>query len=317
MTLHPGRPTLAAILVTTSLATGANAQTSDRPFDDLARYLKPDDTVYVVGRSSGETRGSQASVSGPQLTVTTESGQQPMRSTEIAWIEKRGDAVWNGAFVGAGAAAILVAGAAGSSCSDDCASVVGAGAAYGAGIGAGIGALIDWLHPGRTLVYGTRPPSVHAMRAEPPVDSIGLLWSRVRPGDAVSVRRSSGDAIAGRFVRATNSTLVIDSGGQQLQTEGQEIVSVTRKGSQLGRGVVIGPAVVAALTMTAALSNGSSAGETAFAAGVGAIGGLVWGALIGRVVPRRIAAFVHPAGTVRAEPILAPGQRGIRFTVGY
>lgn len=317
MTTHRARPILVAILSTATVATAASAQTSDRPFADLARYLKPDDTVYVVGHTSGETRGTHATVSGQQLTVTTAAGQRPTSATEIAWVEKRGDAVWNGALIGAGSFGILVAAAAGSSCSPDCETVIPAAAGVGAGIGAGMGALIDWLHPGRTLLYGTRPSSVHALRAEAPVERVGLLWSRVRPGDTVSVRRRSGESLTGTFVRATDSTLLIESDGQPVQVDGLDIVSVTRRGSQLGRGVAIGPAVVAALTVTGAISNGASAGETAFAAGVGAAGGLAWGALIGRIVPRRIPAFVHPAPIVRAEPILGSGQRGIRIALSY
>ena len=304
-------------LLITIAATRVAAQTSDRPFGDLGRYLTPDDTIYVVGRTSGEAHGNSASVSGQQLMITTSAGWLPMSSAEIAWVEKRGDAVWNGALIGAGTLGILVAAAAGSSCSPDCESAIPVAGAFGAGIGAGLGALIDWLHPGRTLVYGTRPSSVHALRAEPPVERVGLLWSRVRPGDRVSVQRRSGESLKGTFVRATDSTLLIESDGQPVQVDGTDIVAVTRRGSQLGRGIVLGPAVTATLTVTGALSDGSSAGEIAFAAAIGATGGLFWGALIGRIVPRRIPAYVAPPRTVRLAPIFTPDQRGALLSIRY
>jgi hypothetical protein len=304
-----------AVLLVIVAAARVGAQTTDHPFNDLTRYLDADDTVYVVSRTTGEVTGRRATVSGSDITVAGASGPQRLPSADIAWIEKRGDPIWNGALIGASITSLLFTGAAGASCSADCGSDIASGALVGAGIGAGFGALFDWMHPGRTLIYGTRPPSVHAARFEPPVDSIGRLWSRIRPGDEVLVRRPGG-SLRGRFVLATDARVTIDAGRRQLEIEAANIDSISRYGSQLGRGVRIGSAL-GALTAVSALVSGSSAGEVVFAGAIGSVSGLAYGALIGRIVPRHIPAYVAPSRTVRVTPILAPDQRGAMLSIWY
>ena len=131
------------------------------------------------------------------------------------------------------------------------------------------------------------------------------------------MRRLSGDTLSGRFVRASDAALVVDSGGRQLQIEAREIEAVDRHGSHLARGLLFGSAAGATLTATSALSSGASGGETVFAAAIGGISGIAWGALIGRIVPRHIPAYVAPPRAVRLAPILKPGQRGALFSVRY
>jgi len=305
-----------AVFIVMIAAARVGAQTTDHPFNELARYLASDDTVHVVTHSSGEVSGRDATVAGNALTMTVGARSFQIPSSEIAWIEKRGDQLWNGALAGAGISSVLFAGAAAASCSD-CGSEMTAASLVGAGFGAGLGAVIDWIHQGRTLIYGTRPPSVHSARSNPPVDRVAQLWSRIRPGDTISVRSADGHTIKGTFVRGSDSAVVVAVDGQQLQIESNGIESVVRHGSQLGRGVLIGPAVGALTTTMSALSSGSSGGEAAFAAAIGGISGLAWGTVIGRILPRHVSVYQTPSRTIGVAPILAPGQRGALFSVRY
>ena len=136
--------------------------------------------------------------------------------------------------------------AAGASCSPDCGGLWKAGL-VGAGIGAAIGAGIDALHKGRKHVYGTRPGSAPVSQA--PLDSLGTLWSRVRPGDSIYVRETSGEDFVGTFSRASESSLTMAVNGQSREIPAVSVQHVVRRrgGNHVRRGLLIGASIGALL----------------------------------------------------------------------
>lgn len=311
----------ASLLVTLVLMLGISrpgaAQTVSRPFADLGRYLDPGDTVFVTGRETGETRGRLVRVSPNAVVVIVEGQEREFPSTEIGWIEKRGDSVWNGVLIGAFVLGLPFAGGAGASCSPNCGAAVTGAALGGAAIGAGVGALIDSLHQGRTQLYGTRPESAHSFHRQGPVETVPELWSRLRPGDTVSVRETKGEEVVGTFARTSESSITVVVEGRPREIPANAVRRVQRRGSQLGRGLLLGPPIGAAIFVSSALAGGASPGEVVFSAAGGALGGLVWGAIVGRLLPQRRVVFTGTAPAVRVTPVLAPGRSGAMLSVQF
>jgi hypothetical protein len=291
------------------------AQTAPGAFAELGQRVKPGDTIFVTGRDSAETRGRLVRLSPTSLVMAIGGQEREIPSTEIGWIERRGDAVWDGALLGAFALGLSFAGGAGASCSPDCAKVVPTAALYGAAAGAVLGAGIDSLHPGRTVVYGTRPSVARSqLRERPPVTSLGDLFSRVRRGDTVYVRETSGQEIQGHFSRSSVSSLTIVVDGQLRDIPSDGVQQIRRRTSQFGRGLLVGPAIGAVI---GALSPAQYQTRTASAVSGAFVGALV-GGVVGGLLPHRSVVYqpgAQPA--VIVMPVLAPGRSGVGLSVRF
>jgi hypothetical protein len=235
MLLSPGsrHPAWQAIALLVVSAWPASAQ--GRPFDDLGRYLRNGDTVFVVERTEGASEGTVTSVS-PAVIVVSVSGQErAFTKDSVAWIERSPDPVWEGAALGAtmGLPMGLLGTAFGS----------GGALPLFIGGGAAIGAAADAAIRGRQLVYGRMPRRLF-MRRPVPVSSLGDLWSRVAPGETVRIRDASVGERTGRFVKASPEAVTIDVDLGRVIIPAARVQLVERRGyvpgHWLGIGMVLG-----------------------------------------------------------------------------
>jgi hypothetical protein len=223
----------------------AEAQTATRPFSDLGRYLKPGDTVFVVERARGETRGTLERLSPTSLVLRVDgTTERYFGVEEVGWVERSPDPVWDGALWSGvfgyastlGLWEFLCASYPDNTAAECAGSLTMAAphrvAAKFAGIYAGLRLLIDMSRRERWLVYGTRPgPARSQFRTPRPIASLDELWSRVRPGDAVYVRESSGREIRGTFSRASASSLTIVVDQQPRDIPADRVQRISRRTS--------------------------------------------------------------------------------------
>jgi len=165
-----------------------------------------------------------------------------------------------------------------------------------------------------------------AQPAPPANSSFAALAARVQAGDTVSVRLTSGEAVAGTFVRASAVSLTLTAAGQArefMENEVQQVVRA-RGANRLRRGVLIGVPLGASVGSRSGCFRVDTSGYMpgtdppapcgAFvAAGMAAGGGL--GALIGRRVTRPAVVYSAPAAPpvpaeregISVPPSVAPG----------
>ena len=230
-------------------ASSVLAQPSDSDYSNVTRRLSPGDTVFITTHTEGEIRGRLVRMSPEAIVVAGDHGERSVASRDIGWIEKRGDPVWMGTLIGAGLFGFAMMGAAGASCSPDCGTQVPAAMALGIGVGAAAGALIDWMIPGRTLVYGKRSNDRTAVPG-PPVATVppksrsaaASLWRQVAPGDRITVRTTGGAEINGRFARASDASVTVDVGKELREVSANEVTEVRRYrgGTHVKKGLFIG-----------------------------------------------------------------------------
>ena len=149
--------------------------------------------MFITTHTEGEIRGRLVRIAPEAIVVASERGERTVAFSDVGWIEKRGDPVWNGAVIGAFILGYGMGGGAGASCSPNCSREVPEALAMGFAIGAAVGALIDWMIPGRALVYGKRADKRQAVPARPVAtappqsrSALASLWSRVAPGDRIT-----------------------------------------------------------------------------------------------------------------------------------
>jgi len=299
-----------------ALALPASAQTVDRPFADLGPYLRAGRTVTVTGTDNREVTGVVVRLSPTDLVLQPEGGGElALQASEIGWIERHGDPVWDGALVAAGGLGLSFMGGAGASCSPDCAAVVSGALAGGAAIGFVVGALVDLAHSGRWLEYGTRPRAARRqVRAPRPVEAVGDLWSRVLPGDTVRVRGFRGAETTGIFERtsATALTLVID--GQLTEIPAADVRRVQRRTGRVGLGMVVGPMVGATWGALAPNPSANRSGNVI----AGAFGGFAIGTVVGMAVSGWATVYgASEPEVVRIYPLLGNGNNGLAVSMSF
>jgi hypothetical protein len=292
----------------------SEAQSVSRSFGDLQEQLEPGDTIFVADRQGRETSGTLARLSPTSLVIVVNGDEREIQSAEIGWVEKRGDSLKNGAWIGA----VFVA--AGTP-TDDCSSSPGcviASVALGAAMGAGIGALWDWAMPGRTLVYGTRPRSPHALRPGRPISSLAEVWTKVRTGDTISVFDTNGRMTRGAFAHVSTSSITLRVDGQLREIPSLEVRQMTRRGSRVWQGMLLGAAVGVTLGASLGVDTGGVDTDRTAGAATGFFAGGTLGTITGALIPRHILVYRSaPDLTVRVVPVAAPGRSGaialIRF----
>jgi hypothetical protein len=235
MTPHAARfaPWMLVALVTIPSPSSAQGR---RPFEDLGRYLKPGDTVFVVERAEGASEGTVSGVTPAEIVVSVSNGERRLTRDTVAWIEKSPDSVKDGAALGAilGLPMGLLSAALNGG---EVLPFFVAGAAA-------IGAAADAADKGRQFVYGGRP-GVSFMRRPLPVSSLGDLWSRVPPGDPIRVRDASSiGEREGKFVKASPDALTMEVDSGEVVVPVDRIQLVERRsyvpGHWIGIGMVVG-----------------------------------------------------------------------------
>jgi len=310
-----------------SASHAAEGQTTTRPFSDLGRYLEPGDTVFVVERERGETRGTLERLSPTALVLRVDGTAREFGASDVGWVERIPDPLWDGALWGGVFGYVSTMGLGGLLCASfpgtelsDCAAFLTSSAgqrlaAKYAGIYAAIGLLSDVTKRERWLVYGTRPaPARTGLRTQGPVSALDDLWSRVRPGDTVYMRDRSGRSLKGVFSRASRSSLTMVIDHQPRDIPADQIQQIWRRTSRYRQGMVVGP-LVGAIYGAASPARYASRGETAVA---GALLGWALGTTIGVVLPRRTTVYgVEVPPAVNVVPRLAPGRSGVTLSLEF
>lgn len=306
------RPVSPAVLLTLIFVLGtggqARAQTAPGAFSDLGRYLKPGDTVRVVEREQGETQGTVERVSATALALRVGGSERELTPDSVGWIQKIGDPTWDGALYGAafgGGLALLYASAYDAAPSSGDLGVVA--------IFTSIFWVLDATKTDDRLVHGTRPRAANwQFRTPRPVASLDELWSRVRPGDTVYVRDSSGRELEGRFTRASRSSLTLAVNGQSRDIAAAEVETVSRRTARLWRGMLLG---AAAGTAAGAAFKTEYDGNYA---GLGLLVGGALGSIIERLVPQRTTVYGTETQTaISVRPSLGSGRRGVAVSMSF
>lgn len=298
----------------------SDAQTiTRRPFSDLGRYLKQGDTVFVVTRAQGETRGTLERLSPTSVVLRVDGTEQEFSVDMVGWLERVPDPIWDGLLLGGILySASFAMGAAW--CSEgtgdwfECVITDGEFQLF-AGTLAMIPLIVDAIKRERWLVYGTRPrPARTQFRIPRPVASLDELWSRVRPGDTVYVRETGGREIKGEFSRASGMSLIVNVNGQPQDIPADRVQKVWRRTSQVRRGMLLG-LVVGGTYGAVNPSEYSSRGDSA---GGGAVLGLVLGYTIGLALPGRTMVYgTQTPPAVSVIPVLAPSRSGVVLSLRF
>jgi hypothetical protein len=332
-----------AIVVAIGTAQPAIGQVVD---EALARTVRPGQQIFVTTRTAGEKRGRFVRVSSGAVVLTSDGAEQSIPLADVGWIERRGDPLWNGALIGAGVFGFAMAAGAGASCSPNCASTVTGGWLLGGAFGAGVGTLLDAAIRGRTLVYGRRPDrthrasTTHSGAARAPIETpepnvatpdthqlFASLWSRVEPGDRITIRLSTAGEIQGTFRSVSESSVTVLVGDTARDIPGADVLRITRHrgGTHVRRGLLIG-ASVGALAGSAPCYSVDDTKPVIPCGGavlLGAAAGGVAGALLGRATfgktvvyeaapdTRTSAAAQRPGVRLVVAPVAAPRVVGV------
>ena len=163
----------------------------------------------------------------------------------------------------------------------------------------------------------TATPSRAAVDSQAPVASLSTLSPRIRPGDRLSVRVTSGEEIEGTFssVSASSLTMVVD--GQSREIPATDVQQVWRRGAnRVRKGMLVGFVTGAAVTSLIFVAGfGPEAILPSVVVGGGT--GLMWGALIGAFVHERPLVYRAAAPTVRVIPMLTPDRIGVMASVHF
>jgi hypothetical protein len=299
--------------VVSVLSSSAFAQMADADYSSVSHRISPGDSLFVITRTEGEIRGRLVRLSPDEIVVASTHGNQTIPFSNIGWIEKRADPLWNGALIGAGLLGFSMMGGAGASCSPDCSSQVPHALAAGAAIGGGIGALIDWMIPGRTRVFGSRPAAADA-------GSFGSLWSRIKPGDRIAVRTTAGAQIKGRFARVSRSSITVDVGDGSRDIPANEVADVRRYrgGTHVKAGLMIG---IPSGTLTGSRACYSDLHAPPFEhgdTGMPCAAGLVLGAAAGGAVGALLGGRTWGSGVVYTiAPVASAHRAGVTASFAF
>ena len=83
-------------------ASGCAARRPTSSFSDLQRRLKPGNTVYVIDDTGTEIKGKIVTLSAAALTLDVNGIHRPMDQASIRQVQRYGDSLWNGFFIGVG-----------------------------------------------------------------------------------------------------------------------------------------------------------------------------------------------------------------------
>ena len=177
------------------------------------------DRVEVFG-PKGDVDGRVVGLTADAIELDVDGHRERVVAVDIGWIERIGDPVLEGVFIGGGLAAALFSQLATYECSSGCGRKRAEGALWGVAIGGLVGGLIDGAGAQRRVVYGSRQPTPERAlpvaaapstpRSEPPplarraerATSTADLWTVVRTDDRVTVSLVDGEQLHGRFRRA-------------------------------------------------------------------------------------------------------------------
>jgi hypothetical protein len=184
-----------------------------------------------------------------------------------------------------------------------------------AGLWAAMFGLADLSRRDRWLVYGVRPGDARGqLRARPRAASLRDLWSTVRPEDRVVVRRGDGSEVNGRFQSASSASVRVRVAERVVEVPASQVRQVTRRTSWMREGMLIGPAVGAALVGLNP-PQGVSRGDGVV---TGALGGWAFGTVIGMVLPRQATIFeAKPARSVTVGPEVTGHGYGVAAAVRF
>lgn len=173
-----------------------------------------------------------------------------------------------------------------------------------------------------------------AVDSQVAVASLSALSSRVKPGDMVSVRLTSGEDIVGTFLRASASSLTVTVGGQSREIPANDVQQVVRRhgANRVTRGLLIGGPLGAFLGSgycyrvdTSSYLSGTgpppSCGASVLAgaaigAGVGAlIGSRVWRPALVYSTPPSAPAATGRAAVDTPTSVAAPTRVDVRAPV--
>jgi len=165
---------LAGVMLFAGAATAQPVATS---FDDLGRFVKSGDTIYLTDAAGRTTKGRLGDLSSASLDLLVRKvgpdgretlvSQGRLSETDVRQISRqRRDPVWKGLLIGAavvGGPWLLACNPATDWCYyNDGANLYRAAALITTGIGAGIGALIDAAINERTMVYYRAPANARS-----------------------------------------------------------------------------------------------------------------------------------------------------------
>jgi hypothetical protein len=303
----------------------SEAQSLADSFAGLPAQLKPGDSIFVTDRQGRETSGKLARLSPASLVIVVNGEEREILSATIGRIEKRGDSVRNGAWIGAAYFAV----ASQLNCTEPGGNCQVAAIVFGP-IGAGIGALVDKAIPGRTLVYGTRRNSRHALRSGSPVSSFSDLWTRIQTGDGISVIDTNGRKTMGTFAHVSTSSIALQVDGQLREFPVLEVRQLARRGNRMWQGMLLGAAAGAAVGVSRGVATGCGAAtgcsvdRPAGAVG-GFFGGGTLGAITGALIPRHMVIYRSgyvdskpvPDQAIRVMPVIAPSRRGLFVLIQF
>ncbi len=173
-----------------------------------------------------------------------------------------------------------------------------------------------------------------AVDSQVAVASLSALSSRVKPGDTVSVRVTSGEDIVGTFSRASEASLTVTVGGQSREIPANDVQQVVRRrgANRLRRGLLIGAPIGALLGSgpcyrvdASSYRPGSGSPPSC---GASVLGGVAIGAGIGALIgsrvwrPTLVYSTTPGAPTARGRaavdvttPVAAPTRVNVRAPV--
>ena len=285
-----------------------------------AAAQKAGDTIFVTDRNGIQTDGVLLRSAPEGLTLLVDGQERLFPAAGVGRVEKR-DSRWNGALIGAVPGALMGMMAAGASCSPHCGRDVPLGALVYGAIGAGIGALIDSQIDGYSSVSGPSLSPPNARRTPPPVASLDELWMRVREGDKIEVATTRGQKVQGKFVQASQSSVILTVGGDVREIPSGDVRRVTRSGNRYRSGALWGGALVGTGTAIASASCSGDVHECGHPVLVALVfggTGALWGTIIGALIPKHPVVFGSDASPgLRVTPVLQVGRVGVAFSTRF
>ena len=280
------------------------------PFEDLALRINLDDQLQIEDQSGGKAAGRLTNLTPDEIVIVTDVGERRFMRGTVREVAVRGYGLRRGAFIGAGAFAVLGAIAMCAHGEENCAVIGLLGAApIGAGVGLAIGALIPRMRPVyRASDDGLSVPLSRAGQG----GFLSDLALRANLDDQVQVEDRLGVRTTGRLtcLTATELTVHTDAGEKHFTRDAVRQVVVRRR--PLRMAVLIGAGGGAAIGAVAACT-GASRDECAdapiIAGGLGAGLGLAVGALM------HTTAIVYPEADrqVFLQPVVSRGAVGVRI----
>jgi hypothetical protein len=164
---------------------------------------------------------------------------------------------------------------------------------------------------------GSFGPPAHADDSTDPVGSLGALSSRVKRTNRISVQKTDGEDLSGKFLGASDRSLTLEIDGQTREIPASEVRQVTQRGGNrvlkgMAYGAVAGAAVGATALAASGSDSGYSVGDRMFVGIVAGGGtGLAWGAIVGAFLHERQVVYLASVPIVRLMPAFSPHSVGV------